>query len=115
MTTNHVPVLIVGAGLAGTSTAMFLGLHGVPSLLVERHPSTSNQPKARGQSWHTMEALSYAGVADRMSAAGYDISLGMPIVIAQTVTGQPIHEILGTEWPDMSDFSPQQLAMASQE
>lgn len=115
MTYSHTPVLIVGAGLAGTSTAMFLGLHGVPSLLVERHPSTSNQPKARGQSWHTMEALSYAGVADKMSAAGYDISLGMPIVIAQTVTGPPIHEILGEEWPDWSHLTPQTMAMASQE
>jgi 2-polyprenyl-6-methoxyphenol hydroxylase-like FAD-dependent oxidoreductase len=115
MTHNHVPVLIVGAGLAGTSTAMFLGQHGVPSLLVERHPSTSNQPKARGQSWHTMEALAYAGVADKMTAAGYDISLGMPIVIAQSVTGPPIHEILGEEWPDWSHLTPATMAMASQE
>jgi putative polyketide hydroxylase len=71
-------VLIVGAGLAGTSTALFLGLHGVPSLLVERHPSISNQPKARGQSCHTMEALRIAGVAERVRDAGYDVNLGMP-------------------------------------
>ncbi|WP_163512906.1 FAD-dependent monooxygenase [Fodinicola acaciae] len=115
MSDTHVPVLIVGAGLAGGSTAMFLGLHGVRSLVVERHPSTSNHPKARGQSWHTMEALAYAGVADRMSAAGYDISLGMPIVIAQTVTGPPIHEILGEAWPDLSHITPAVMAMASQE
>lgn len=115
MSETHVPVLIVGAGLAGGSAAMFLGLHGVKSLVVERHPSTSNQPKARGQMWHTMEALGYAGVADRMSAAGYDVSLGMPIVIAQTVTGPPIHEILGEGWPDLSTLTPAAMAMASQE
>lgn len=112
---EHVPVLIVGAGLAGTSTAMFLGLHGVPALLVERHPSTSNQPKARGQSWHTMEALAVAGVAERVRAAGYDVSLGMPIVIAESVTGRRFHEIIGEEPPDWSHLSPATMAMASQE
>lgn len=112
---EHVPVLIVGAGLAGTSTAMFLGLHGVSSLLVERHPSTSHQPKARGQTWHTMEALRIAGVSDRVRAAGYDIDLGMPIVIAESVTGQVIHEILGEKWPDMSHITPERMGMASQE
>jgi putative polyketide hydroxylase len=115
MTEDRVPVLIVGAGLAGTSTAMFLGLHGVPSLLVERHPSTSNQPKARGQSWHAMEALRIAGVADRVRDAGYDVDLGMPIVIAESVTGRRIHEVLPEEWPDWSHLTPERLAMASQE
>lgn len=112
---EHVPVLIVGAGLAGTSTAMFLGLHGVSSLLVERHPGTSNQPKARGQSWHTMEALRIAGVSDRVRAAGYDIDLGMPIVIAESVTGRVIHEILGEKWPDLSHLTAERMGMASQE
>lgn len=112
---EHVPVLIVGAGLAGTSTAMFLGLHGVPSLLVERHPSTSNQPKARGQSWHTMEALRMAGVSERVRAAGYDLDVGMPIVIAESVTGRVLHEIIGEKWPDFPHLTPERMGMASQE
>lgn len=111
----HVPVLIVGAGLAGTATALFLGLHGTSSLLVERHPSTSTQPKARGQSWHTMEALGIAGVADRVRDAGYDLSLGMPIVIAESVTGRTLHEIIGEAWPDWSHLSPARMGMTSQE
>ncbi|MBO0892013.1 MAG: FAD-dependent monooxygenase [Acidothermales bacterium] len=112
---EHVPVLIVGAGLAGTSTAMFLGLHGVPSLLVERHPTTSNQPKARGQSWHTMEALRIAGVSERVRAAGYDLDLGMPIVIAESVTGRVLHEIIGERWPEFPHLTPERMGMASQE
>lgn len=114
-THRHVPVLIVGAGLAGTSTAMFLGLHGVPSLLVERHPSTSNQPKARGQSWPTMEALRIAGVAESVRAAGYDLDLGMPIVIAESVTGRVLHEIIGEKWPEFPHLTPERMGMASQE
>lgn len=111
----RVPVLVVGAGLAGTSTALFLGLHGTSSLLVERHPSTSTQPKARGQTWHTMEALGIAGVADRVRDAGYDLSLGMPIVIAESVTGRRLHEIIGEKWPDLSHLTPARMGMASQE
>ncbi|NYI07081.1 FAD-dependent monooxygenase [Allostreptomyces psammosilenae] len=112
---ERVPVLIVGAGLAGTSTAMFLGLHQVPSLLVERHPGTSNQPKARGQSWHTMEALRIAGVSERVRAAGYDVDRGMPIVIARSVTGPRLHEVLPERWPDWSHITPERMGMASQE
>lgn len=112
---EHVPVLIVGAGLAGTSTAMFLGLHEVSSLLVERHPGTSNQPKARGQSWHTMEALRIAGVSERVRAAGYDLDLGMPIVIAESVTGRVLHEIIGEKWPEFPHLTPERMGMASQE
>lgn len=115
MEAEHVPVLIIGSGLAGTSAAMFLGLHGINPLLVERHPSTSNQPKARGQSWHTMEALRIAGVHERVREAGYDVNIGMPIVIANSVAGPIVHEIMGEQWPDIGHLTQEHMAMASQE
>jgi len=34
-------VLIVGGGLVGLSTCLFLTFHGIRSLLVERHPGTA--------------------------------------------------------------------------
>ena len=55
-------VVIAGAGLGGLSTAVFLGLHGVDTLVVERHAGLSTQPKARGQMPATMEALAAAGI-----------------------------------------------------
>ncbi|WP_199432668.1 FAD-dependent monooxygenase [Qaidamihabitans albus] len=112
---ERVPVLVVGAGLAGSSAAMFLGLHGVPPLLVERHAGTSAQPKARGQSWHAMEALRIAGVHQRVRDAGYDVDAGMPIVIAQSVAGPVLHEIVGDAWPDWSHLTREEMGMASQE
>jgi aklavinone 12-hydroxylase len=70
MDTSRVRVLVVGAGLAGTATAMFLADRGIDTLVVERHPGSSPHPKAVGQHPRTMELLRTAGVADRVSTAG---------------------------------------------
>jgi putative polyketide hydroxylase len=112
MNIQHTPVLIVGGGLGGLSTAMFLGLHGVPSMLVERHASTANQPKARGQVPATMEALRAAGVADQIMAETPAGRPEMTIVIAQSVTGRVLHNVTEA-MPDFSRFSPETFGMAS--
>jgi 2-polyprenyl-6-methoxyphenol hydroxylase-like FAD-dependent oxidoreductase len=106
-------VLIVGAGLAGLSTAAFLGLHGVEALVVERHPGTSNQPKARGQSPETMEALKVLGLDRAMVAASP--SMKLTIIIAESLTGRVYKEILVDAQPDFGGLSPAGGAMASQE
>ena len=46
MVDEDVPVLIVGGSLVGLSTAVFLGHHGVPSLVLERHRGTAIHPRA---------------------------------------------------------------------
>jgi 2-polyprenyl-6-methoxyphenol hydroxylase-like FAD-dependent oxidoreductase len=114
MNIQHTPVLIVGGGLGGLSTAMFLGLNGVPSMLVERHASTANQPKARGQMPPTMEALRAAGVADQVMAETPPGRPEMTIVIAESVTGRVLHNFTEA-MPDFSRFSPERIGMASQE
>lgn len=108
------PVLVVGAGLAGLSAAMFLGVHGIRSLVVERHRTTSIYPKARGQFPHTMEALRVAGVDHRMVAAGPP-DPGFHIVVAESVTGRVFNDLLIDTSPDFTDLSPAGWANASQE
>ena len=67
MPDTHVPVLIVGSGLAGLTTAVMLAWRGVRPLLVERHADTSKNPRARGVNFRTMELLRVAGLeADLM-------------------------------------------------
>ncbi|MGR5960440.1 FAD-dependent oxidoreductase [Bacillus cereus] len=60
MKSNDVPVLIVGGGLSGLASALFLAKHNVDYLLVERHPSTAIHPKSR---WNH---FSYDGVISRI-------------------------------------------------
>ena len=57
MNQNDTPVLVVGAGFAGLSTAVFLGWRGVPCLLVERHDSLCRHPRAHGLNRRSMEVL----------------------------------------------------------
>jgi 2-polyprenyl-6-methoxyphenol hydroxylase-like FAD-dependent oxidoreductase len=107
------PVLVVGAGLAGLSTAMYLGLHGVSALVVERHSSTSPHPKARGQFPHVMEALRLAGL-DQVMIDRSPPSNGFRIVVAQSMTGRVFQEIV-VDNPDFSALSTASWANVGQE
>ena len=55
-------VLIVGGGIAGLSTALFLARCGVHATLVERHPSTALVPQARAFNPRTMEIYRALGL-----------------------------------------------------
>lgn len=70
MTEFQVPVLIVGAGPVGLSTAVLLGDLGVEAMVVERHPSTSLGPKAHIVNCRTMEIFASLGLAEEIRATG---------------------------------------------
>ena len=81
MTANErpqiVPVLVVGAGPAGLTTAIGLARHGVRSMLVERHPGTSTFPKASGISTRTMEIFRSWGLEEAMREHSQDVQPSM--------------------------------------
>ena len=107
-------VVIAGAGLGGLSTAVFLGLHGVDTLVLERHAGLSTQPKARGQMPATMEALAAAGLAGRFAAAAPPGRPEGKIVVAESVTGKTLLSFTDA-MPDFSRFSPQHSGLVSQQ
>jgi 2-polyprenyl-6-methoxyphenol hydroxylase-like FAD-dependent oxidoreductase len=113
MPVQEAEVVIVGAGLAGLSTAVFLGLHGVPALVVDRHPGTSVQPKARGQNPLVMEALGTAGLTEEILAATPPGRPAMTIVISESMAGRVLHSFT-EEFPDFAEHSPAPFGMASQ-
>ncbi len=82
----QVPVLIVGAGPTGLCTSLLLSRYGIPSLLVERHASTSIYPRATGVSTRSMELFRQWGLDQRVKAAGFeleDASAPVSLTLAQ--------------------------------
>jgi 2-polyprenyl-6-methoxyphenol hydroxylase-like FAD-dependent oxidoreductase len=69
MAETDTPVLIAGGSLVGLSTALFLGSHGVQSLVVERHPGTAIHPRAALFNQRTIELLRSVGLEDEIVTA----------------------------------------------
>lgn len=60
------PVIIVGAGPVGLSSAICLSRQGIKSLLIERSTQVTDHPKARGITARTMELFRQWGVENEM-------------------------------------------------
>jgi putative polyketide hydroxylase len=68
---TRTPVLIVGGGVVGLTTALFLAKHQVPCVLAERHPDLLLHPRARGLTPRTMEVYRQAGLERPILDAAY--------------------------------------------
>src|SRR4029079_14989464 len=77
---THIPVLIVGAGPAGLVTGIGLARHGVRSILIERHPTTSIFPRATGVSTRTMEIFRGWGLDEAVRRGGWQVIPRMAVV-----------------------------------
>ncbi|MEU7894606.1 FAD-dependent oxidoreductase [Nonomuraea sp. NPDC049152] len=90
----EVPVLIVGGGYAGLSAATMLAWRGVDVMLVERHASTSIQPKAFGVNTRAVELLRpVPGLEEELDRIWQGIGESMRIAIASSLA-DPAPEIL---------------------
>lgn len=90
MPTTHNPVLVIGGGLTGLSSAAFLAWHGVPCTLVERHPDLLIHPRLRGVNPRTVELLRQLGLELDIRAAAFtdgDEFTWTP-VLADTLAGE---------------------------
>ncbi|WP_223637183.1 FAD-dependent oxidoreductase [Corallococcus sp. EGB] len=87
----QVPVLIIGGGLVGLSTALFLAHQGVRALVIEKHPGTSLHPRARGFHVRTVELLRSTCAREEVERAGA-VPEGTVIghLVAVTLAG-PVH------------------------
>ncbi|HEY7036564.1 MAG TPA: FAD-dependent monooxygenase [Thermomicrobiales bacterium] len=116
-TAETTPVLIVGGGLTGLATALFLAWHGVRPLLVERHPDLLIHPRARGFSQRTVELFRQVGLEPAIRAAGYagGADFRWTAVRAETLTDdfEPVDE--GDDGAAMASLSPAPFAPIDQD
>ena len=82
------PVLIIGAGPTGLSAALFLARQGISSLVVEKHPSTSLHPRARGLNVRTMELYRLAGLSGPIRAAGAALAKSRYMLFVESLAGR---------------------------
>jgi 2-polyprenyl-6-methoxyphenol hydroxylase-like FAD-dependent oxidoreductase len=110
----RVPVLIVGGGPVGLSTAIGLRRFGIDCLLVERHPSTSRFPKGRGINKRTMEIFRQWGIEDKVTAAGLPREESLSIYLGDTLTASTFRRYPWSERVG-SGFSPTEHFVCSQD
>jgi 2-polyprenyl-6-methoxyphenol hydroxylase-like FAD-dependent oxidoreductase len=106
-TDEQVSVLIVGGSLVGLSTALFLRLHGVDCLSVERHSGTAIHPRAGHFQLRTVEILRWAGLEDevkRRSEEKYLLNGGINNV--ESLAGREIASYFPNLNAGVEEFSP---------
>ncbi|QBD76088.1 FAD-binding protein [Ktedonosporobacter rubrisoli] len=86
----HTSVLIVGGGLAGLSSALFLAQSGISACLIERHPGTSIHPRARGLNFRTMELMRSLGLDEQIRIAGAELINSRGWLRVDTLAGQEL-------------------------
>jgi len=108
------PVLICGGGPVGLSAAILLARLGVRSVLVERHPSTTDHPKARGFFTRTMEILLPWGIEASLREHALP-SGAFRFIWVESLTGREIGRVEPPQRDIPGPRSPTYVCMAAQD
>jgi 2-polyprenyl-6-methoxyphenol hydroxylase-like FAD-dependent oxidoreductase len=115
MSHEDVPVLIVGGSLVGLSTAVFLGHHGVPSLVLERHRGTAIHPRAALVNQRTMETYRAVGLEDQIEeAAAREFVQNGAIVSVDSLGGKELDWYFRFINEGVEDLSPSRRVFITQ-
>lgn len=107
MRAQQVPVLIAGGSLVGLSAALFLGWHGVRSLVVERHRGTAIHPRAAMFNQRTLELYRSVGLESEISRrAGEEFLQDGAIMAVETLAGRELAWFLSSLNEGVHDVSP---------
>jgi len=101
-----VPVLIVGAGPTGLSTALFLAQQQVPYILIERHPGTAIHPRPIGLGARTMEIFRVLGLEERVRKAAEPLSRSQGEIFVETLASANMAQVkrLNLDGKDLETF-----------
>ena len=111
---SEIPVLIVGAGPVGLSAAILLARLGIRSLVIERHPSTTDHPKARGFFTRTMEILRSWDVEAQLRANALP-SGAFRFIWVESLAGREIGRVEAPRRDVPGPHSPTYVCMAAQD
>jgi putative polyketide hydroxylase len=81
-------VLIVGGGIVGLSTSLFLSWRGISSLLVERHPGTAIHPRIPGLAQPTMEIFRSVEIEEAIHQVEAPFNMSGNLLMVESLVGQ---------------------------
>ncbi|HDV5785648.1 TPA: FAD-dependent monooxygenase [Legionella pneumophila] len=110
---KNIPVLIIGGGPVGLSLALALARQNIRSLVIERHPSTTNHPKARGVNVRTMELFRQWGNSEELLKHEQPKE-ARQFIWAQSLQGEEVTRVTMEDFGNHS-FSPAQASFVSQD
>lgn len=108
-------VLIVGGSLVGLCTGLFLGKHGIPSLIVERHPGTSIHPRVASLTARTLEILRWAGAEASIREIEPEFSHNSRVSLAESLTGEEFDNLMEDFSAYFTDASPVEGSLIAQD
>lgn len=85
-----VPVLIAGLGPVGMTLALDLGRRGIPVVILEKEPTTTENPRCNTTNARSMEYYRRLGVADPIRRAGLPLDHPTDVIYCTSLTG---HEL----------------------
>ncbi|MCB0972403.1 MAG: FAD-dependent monooxygenase, partial [Acidimicrobiales bacterium] len=90
---DQIPVLIIGGGPTGLAASIELSRHGVRSVLAERHPTTTDHPRAHVVGTRTMELFRQWGIADAVIGEALPIDQAGGIAWVTSLAGERLGRI----------------------
>ena len=107
MSEKEIPVLIVGGGLVGLSTAMFLAQHGIRSVAVERMKAPSTLPRAAFFHMRTFELFRSAGIEEEVRRQSEkEFTPDGAVVGVVSLTKQQVRQFIPSLNEGVGDLSP---------
>ncbi|MDM4718190.1 FAD-dependent oxidoreductase [Micromonospora sp. WMMA1363] len=107
-------VLVVGGGYAGLAAALFLAHQGVATVLVDRHPGSSVQGRARGINQRTMELYRPLGIAESIRRAGRPFDDEAGVVRCEALSAEWTWLLADDTRKPLPELTPAEFVMADQ-
>jgi len=98
---ERVPVVVAGAGPVGLTLGHELASHGVPCLVVERNPSTTQHPKMDITNSRSMELFARLGLSELIRSIGVPVDHPFDVIWVTRPTGLLLHRFA---YPSQSEM-----------
>ena len=106
---------MVGGGLVGLTAALVLRHHGLAVTLVERHATTSPQPKARRFHFRSMEVFRELGLAAAVHEAARDLAAHDRMAVGRTMAEAERLPLFQPGDGDEAEVSPELPCLVAQD